>query len=144
MFAVLRQFTELEDSNIFAKNQGRSQWPDITPYDKSRGFWAKTASFDVAVRFPLQDPTNLNHFCWSKNRYAAHTSIPLLHFRRNIFPARDNVKFFRQNTFRERYQVCLSYPLLILTSNLPVCVQCGEESCGFHVRSGKVDGSVPA
>ena len=49
MFAVLRQLTELDDSNVFAHNQGRSQWPDISPYDKSRGFWAKTASFDVSV-----------------------------------------------------------------------------------------------
>jgi hypothetical protein len=70
MFDLLRQLTELDDSNVFAKDQGRSQWPDITPYDKSRGVWAKTASFDVSVR--------LRHF--------SSQCIEGMHFRTIVLP----------------------------------------------------------
>ncbi len=44
MFALLRQLTQLDDTNVFADDQGKAQWPDIVAY-------ADAPAFDVSVRY---------------------------------------------------------------------------------------------
>ena len=38
MFSILRRLTQLDESNAFADDQGRAEWPDINAYAKNPQF----------------------------------------------------------------------------------------------------------
>eukprot|EP00291_Cryptomonas_curvata_P001612 CAMPEP_0172181794 /NCGR_PEP_ID=MMETSP1050-20130122/18026_1 /TAXON_ID=233186 /ORGANISM="Cryptomonas curvata, Strain CCAP979/52" /LENGTH=66 /DNA_ID=CAMNT_0012855137 /DNA_START=116 /DNA_END=316 /DNA_ORIENTATION=- len=42
MFAILCQFSKLDEANAFEKDQGRAQWPDISTYSRHPKFDVKS------------------------------------------------------------------------------------------------------
>jgi hypothetical protein len=81
MFALLRQLTQLDDTNVFADDQGKAQWPDIVTYSNA-------PAFDVAVRF-----WTMSIFCLSLEHillFFSSLRLPSI-----IFPKRYELLCFR-------------------------------------------------
>ncbi len=123
MFSLLRQFTKLNERNddgtewnVFEKDQGSEQWPDLAAYKSARNFDVTVSVFRGLIASFMQS-------------FGVVLEILFGCF------VSDSRKIFYL------LLICLIVTFNITYYNF--CLyssQCGEETCGYNVASGVAEG----